>query len=215
MRKDVPKEKSRKAAERGSAMVEFTLAAGLFLVPLLLGTIIIGQNLIREIETTQVCRDASHMYAYGVDFSVPSNQQILVNIGQGLNLQVSGGNAVVILSTVTYIDGTACQAGGYQPNSSSCANYDQTVFTRRIVIGNSSIRQSAFGTPNPSLIDSSGNISPAGYLNDTSTRAVGFSTLIPLSAGQFAYMGEMFLSSPDLDWWGFLGNTGTSARSIF
>lgn len=196
-------------------MVEFTCAAGLFLVPLLLGTIVIGQNLIRAIETTQVCRDASHMYAYGVDFSQPSNQNILINIGQGLNLQVSGGNGVVILSTVTYIDGTACQAGGYQPNASSCANYMQTVFTRRLVIGNSSIRSSAFGTPNPSLIDSSGNISQAGYLNDTSTRAVGFSSVVPLSANQFAYMGEMYVASPDLNWWGLLGNTGSSARSIF
>ena len=201
--------------ERGSAMVEFTLAAGLFLVPLLLGTMVIGQNLIREIETTQVCRDAGHMYAYGVDFSQAANQNLLVDIGQGLNLQTSGGEGVVILSTVTYIGPNDCTAGGYQANSSSCANLNQTVFTRRIVIGNSSIQSSAFGTPNSSLMDSSGNISQAGYLNNTSTRATNFSNLIPLTSGQYAFMSEMYVATPDLSVWSFLGTTGVSARSIF
>ncbi len=196
-------------------MVEFTLAMSVFLVPLLFGTMVIGQNLIREIEVTQLCRDASHMYAYGVDFSQPTNQNLLVDIGQGLNFQTSGGNGVVILSTVTYIGPNDCVAGGYQPNGSSCANINQTVFTRRIVVGNSSIKSSAYGTPNASLIDSSGNISQAGYLNNTSTRAVNFSNLIPLTSGQYAFMAETHVATPDLSWWGYLGTTGVDARSIF
>ena len=193
-------------------MVEFTLATALFLVPLLFGTMVIGQNLLREIEVTQVSRDAGHMYSYGIDFSQTANQNLLVDIAKGLSFQTSGGNGVVILSTVTFIGPNDCAAGGYGNN---CANVNQTVITRRIVIGNSAIKSSAFGTPNASLMDSSGNVSQAGYLNDTSTRAAGFSSLIPLVSGQYSYMSEMYVSTPDLSWWSYLGTTGVSARSIF
>jgi len=201
--------------ERGSVMIEFTLATSLFLVPLLLGTMVIGQNLIREIEVTQVCRDAGHMYSYGVDFSQSANQNLLVNLAQGLSFQTSGGNGVVILSTVTFIGPNDCVAGGYQPNGSSCANLNQTVFTRRIVVGNASVKASAFGTPSAGLIDSSGNISQAGYLNNTSTRATGFSSLVALTSGQFSFMSEMYVATPDLSFWTYLGTTGVSARTIF
>ena len=195
-------------------MVEFTLAAGLFLVPLLLGAIVIGQNVIREIEVTQVCRDSAHMYSYGIDFSQSQNQNLLVNLARGLNLQVSGGNDVVTFSTITFVGPNDCVAGGYQANSSSCANMNQTVITRRIVVGNTTLKPSAFGTPNSSLMNSSGNVSPAGYLNDTSTRATGFSSLIPLVSGQFAYVSEMYVLTPDVSW-SYLGNTAISARFIF
>jgi hypothetical protein len=203
------------ARERGSAMVEFTLATSLFLAPLLFGTMVIGQNLIREMEVTQVCRDAGHMHSYGVDFSLPANQNLLVNIARGLSFQTSSGNGVVILSTLTYVDSNDCIAGGYQPNGSSCANFNHTVITRRIVVGNASVKASSFGTPNASLIDSSGNVSPAGYLNNTSTRADGFASLVALTSGQYSYLSEMYVDTPDLSWWSYLGATGVSARSIF
>jgi hypothetical protein len=208
----MPKQQNRNSRERGGAIVEFTLAMSFLLMPLLLGTMVIGQNLIREIEVTQVCRDAGHMYSYGIDFSQSGNQDLLVKIAQGLSFQKSGGNGVVILSTVTYISSNDCQAGGF---GSNCANVNQTVFTRRIVVGNASVKSSAFGTPSASLIDSSGNISQAGYLNNTSTRAVGFSNLVNLTSGQFSFMSEMYVATPDLSFWSYLGSTGVSARTIF
>ena len=196
-------------------MVEFTLATAFFLVPLLCGTMVIGVNLIREMEVTQVCRDACHMHSFGVDFSLPENQDLVVNLAQGLSFQKSGGNGVLILSTLTFVGPNDCIAGGYQPNGSSCANINQTVITRRVVIGDSSLRASGFGTPNASLIDSSGNISPSGYLNNTSTRANGFSALVTLASGQYSYLSEMYVATPDLSWWSYLSTTGVSARSIF
>lgn len=205
----------RDRLQRGSAMVEVTLVTSLFLIPLLFGTIILGLNLIREIEVTEVCRDAAHMYAFGIDFSQSSYQNLLVDLAQGLNFSTSGGNGVVILSTVTFVGPNDCTAAGYQANTSSCPNMNQTVFTRRIVVGNSSLRQSGFGTPNSGDMDSEGDISASTYLTDTSTRAVGFSSLIPLTSGQFAYMSEMYLATPDLSWWNYLGTTSISARSIF
>lgn len=155
------------------------------------------------------------MYAAGLDLSQSTYQNLLVDLAIGLNMTTTGGNGVVILSTVMYVDATACTAGGYSANSSSCPNYQNIVFTKRIVVGNSSLHTSNLGTPNSAEMDSSGSVSVSGYLTDTSNRVAGFSNIIPLTSGEFAYVSEMFVTSPDTTWWTPLGTPSISARSIF
>jgi len=205
---------SKPTREHGGALMEFSFST-LFWVPLLLGTMVLGLNLSRAIRVTQFCRDAGHMYAYGVDFSQSANQNLLIQLATGLNITTTGGNGVVIFSTITSIAASDCTAGGLQANSSQCPNLNYMVFTNRIVIGNSSLTPSAFGTPNASDMDSSGSIPSSKFLTDTSTRAVGFSNLIMVASGQYAYVSEAHFSSPDYDWTGFLTGTGVAARSIF
>ncbi len=207
--------KKGRPRERGSALVEFVLCISLFWVPLFFGTLVIGFNLVRVLQVTQVCRDAGHMYSFGIDFSQAAYQNLLVSLSRGLNMTTTGGNGVIILSTVTYIAGTDCTAGGYQANTTSCPNMNQTVFTRRIVIGNASLHASTFGTPSSGNMDSSGNVSSAGYLTNTADRAVAFSNIMTISSGQYAYVSEMFVTSPDFSWWGPLGTTASNSRSIF
>lgn len=204
----------RRSSERGSALVEFLLAAGLLLVPLLLGTMFFGMSLVRANQVTELCRDAAHMYAYGVDFSQSSSQNLIVQLAQGLNMSTTGGNGVIILSTVTYIADADCVSGGYS-DPSTCPNDKQTVFTNRIVIGNPSLSTSAFGTPSSGIVAANGNITNTNYLKDTSARAVGFSNLIALSSGQYAYVAETFVNSPDFNVWKFSGSGLISSRSIF
>ncbi len=200
--------------------MEFVLCFALFWVPFFLGMVEIGLNLIRAIEVTEVCRDAAHMFSYGIDFSDPGNQAILLKTAQGLDISATG-QGVVILSDISYIGDNDCTGANLQANPSSCPNWNKYVIRKRIVIGNSSIRQSAFGTPKAGDTDSSGNIAPMTYLTDTSCQASvtpgtpGFSNLMTLAPGQYAYMAEMTLNSPDLSSWGPLGNTGSSALSIF
>ena len=209
--------------QRGSAIVEFVFAVSLFWVPLFLGTLVLGFNLIRAIQVTQVCRDSAHMYSYGVDFSQTSYQTLLANLATGLNLNVSGdsgpfggsaGSAVIVLSTISYIDHTACAAGGY--SDSACTNLGSTVFTKQIVLGNSALHASAFGTPNASDLDSSGNVSSAGYLTHSGDKATNFSPqVLSLTAStQFAYVAEMWVQSSN-SWWSFLGTPIVSSRAIF
>jgi hypothetical protein len=200
--------------ESGSALMEFSFST-LFWVPLLLGTMVLGLNLSRSIHVTEVCRDAGHMYAYGVDFSQAGNQNLLLLLATGLNITATGGNGVIIFSTITYIAASDCTAGGLSANSSQCPNLNYMVFTQRLVIGNSSLKASAFGTPNSSDMDSSGSIPSSKFLTDTSTRATGFSNLINIASGQYAYVSEAYFSSPDYDWTGFLTGTGVAARNIF
>lgn len=193
--------------ERGSALVEFVLSISLFWVPLFLGTLVVGFGLVRAVQVTQLCRDAGHMYSFGMDFSQPAYQTLLANMAQGYTL-TSTGNAVIVLSTIEFIGPNEC---------SGCTNENTPVFTRQIVVGNSSIHASSFGTP-PSAdmnSDGSGDVLQSAYLNDSRDQATGFSNVIPMTDGQYAYVAEMWVQSPDVRWWSFLGQTSLSARSIF
>ena len=211
----LPTPTKRRRGERGTAALEFAFAFALFWIPLFLGMVVIGFNLIRAVQVTQVCRDAGHMYAYGIDFSQSAYQNLLVNLAIGLNMTTTGGNGVVILSSVTYIDSAACTAGGYQADTTHCPNLNTIVFTRRIVIGNSTLHSSNLGSPNSAELDSSGNVSVSGYLTDTANQVSNFSSIIPLTAGQFAFVSEMFVNSPDTSWWTAVSTPHISARSIF
>jgi hypothetical protein len=155
------------------------------------------------------------MYAYGVDFSQAGNKSLLLRLADGLNITATGGTGVVIFSTITYIASGDCTAGGLSANSSQCPNLNYMVFTKRVVIGNSSLRASSFGTPNAADMDSSGSIPSSKFLTDATARANGFSNLMTVSSGQYAYVAEVYFSSPDYDWTGFLTGTGVAARSIF
>lgn len=122
-------------------------------MPLFLGTGVTGINMIRTLQTVQLARDAGHMYAKGVDFSQPGNQTILVNLGSNLGLSATSGSgsAVVILSTIIYVDASQCGLVGAVDGSgnptSSCTNYTKWVFTQRMELGNTSIRASNYGSP--------------------------------------------------------------------
>jgi hypothetical protein len=50
----------RRRRQRGNELIEFALVATL-LLPLLFGTVVVGLNLGRSIQVTQVSRDTGHM----------------------------------------------------------------------------------------------------------------------------------------------------------
>jgi hypothetical protein len=166
-------------------------------------------------QVTQVCRDVAHMFAYGVDFTQSSYQDLVVNtLSAQLGLTKSGtdGHGVVILSKITLIDKTC------DNTKPPCANTGYYVVTRRIIIGNSTIKSSAFA-PSLSSMDGSGNVSQTNYLNSASARAsasgASFASPITLPVGQFAYVGEMYVTSPKNGSWSTSGPPSVAARFIF
>lgn len=188
----------------GVSSIEFAFST-LVMVPLLLGTGVIGINMIRALQVVQLARDAGHMYARGVDFGLPGNQTILANLGQdvGLSTTAGQGNAVVIFSSLTYIDKNACAAVGAVDASgnptAACTNYTKWVFTQRLNVGNTSVHTSNFGSPSGVTLDSDGKISAA----DQATKAgdvATFSGVNPYSvvngvaqglpSGQVLYLSE-------------------------
>ena len=209
-----------KVGERGNAMLEFGIVAPCLII-LLFGTVSLGLMLGRTIQVNSVCRDLAHMYVDGIDFTRPQSQAIAVQLGQGTGMTANGGNGVVIFSRVMTVYQADCDAAGF---SGTCGNLGQCVFTQRVVVGNSTLRTSNFGTPSAALMNAAGNISNTVYLQntDSSTRTTGLDTLL-IAAGQptlipqgsSVWVTEVFYQAPDLS---FLGNStagGSYARFIF
>jgi hypothetical protein len=210
----------RKTSEKGNSMMEFGLAMTLA-IPLVFGTVAFGVNLGNLLQGTQIIRDVDHMYAQGVDFSQSVNQNIAVTLVQGLGgMTVNGGNGVIILSQIIQIYPADCSASGY--TTAQCSNLGHTVYLNRIVIGNSALRPSNYGTPNAAYITAGGNLGSPNYLTKADAQASNFTNVLSpnltpiggatpyLADGQVAYVVEGYFASP---WLSFLGHWDTDSTA--
>jgi hypothetical protein len=128
-------------SSKGVAIIEFALSL-LVMVPLLLGTVGIGIQMVQSMQVIQLSRDAARMYGSvkgGMDLSTSGPRSILAKLGANLGLHTAagdtGGNAVLILTTVKYID------------TPGATNYQYWVFHHRLVFGNPAYRTSRYGSP--------------------------------------------------------------------
>lgn len=231
----------RKKREAGQEIIEFALMA-MFLVPMLLGTFVVGMNIIKNLQANQVVRDLDDIYIHGGDFSTYPMQQLAQRLGQGLNLQFpafpsgtlnvqantgSSGDGLVWVSQVMYIGATTdpnCVSVG----AANCTNHDSFVFTQRIVFGNSSLNSvhpSALGDPTGATIATGGNVQ--NYVTDSNAQlsSSGEAALTslwqttsngqtPLTDGQVVYVVEGYFQTPTLSLGNFTSN-GVYARSFF
>src|ERR1700694_3354778 len=98
----------RKNREQGTSILEFALIA-IPTVFMMLGVVVVGIDLGRSVQVTQICRDADSMFARGVPLYLASAQGVIVRLGQNLNLETTGGDGLVILSKVQSVkDVDAC-----------------------------------------------------------------------------------------------------------
>jgi hypothetical protein len=174
-------------------MVELALIFSVS-VPLLLGATGIGIRLGRTLSGLQVTRDVAHMYALGADFSLPGTQAIARTLSRDFTLTGSG-NGVLILSRIVKIYQADCDAAGVP----SCPNGGQTVFTERLVIGNTALRSSSFGTPPASYVDAQGKIKSSDYCQQATLVADGFDAVLSMQQGQAAYLVEGYFSMPEIN----------------
>ena len=213
----MPHRPPNRTAESGSAAVEFAFCC-LVIMPLLMGLIAIGFALVREMQVTQVCRDAGHMYAKGVDFSTNNLAARTMILGTGSALGLTDpaqtpaipSSGAIILTTIMLVTQSDCVAGGYP---SGCTNQGYPVITNQILIGDPSV-VSTFGT----FVVSS---NPADYLTNSNDRASNFPSSVitywntnPNQSGQLAYISEVQVTNHAFDWTGFVGSTVASI-SIF
>ncbi|MCC6585513.1 MAG: pilus assembly protein [Bryobacterales bacterium] len=216
--------RARKGLQRGSSLVEFALVAAV-LLPLLFGTVNLGFNLSRAVQVSQIVRDIGHLYVRNLDFSLAASTDLAVRLASGLGMTANGGDGVLILSRIEYITDAQCTAGGV--TVSACTNNNKAVVTQRYVIGNSSLRSSAFATPAASIVlaadDASsgfkkGEILPANYLTNSTAATTGFtSVLTGMTGGETAYLVEGYFKSVG---WNFSqsyspNTDGVYARVIF
>jgi len=203
----------RQESERGSSAIEFAFCC-LVLMPLLLGGLSVGFNLLRATQVAQFARDAGHLYAYGVDFTQSSAQQMLVKLATGLDFSLTGGTGEVIFTRILMVGAGDCTAGGLQANTASCPNLNRAVYTRWYRLGNKNIFNSSFGSPT-TADTATGMISSTSYLRDSTARASGFGNVMTLAASQSVFLTEVYFSSSDYDLTGFLTGNGVYARAIF
>jgi Flp pilus assembly protein TadG len=214
-----PMNQRNRSSERGSTILEFAIIAP-GLVLLFFGSIGLGIMMGRYIQTVQTCRDVAHMYVDGVDFTQSANQNIVIQqLASGTGITATGGNGVVILSRITTVYQADCDAAGF---SGSCNNLNNAVITQRISFGNPGLRSSYFGTPTSTLMDSSGNIAPSVYLQntDSSVQATGFTALLTAAGtvqaqGDAAWVAEVFFTYPDISFLGTSTAGGAYSRFIF
>jgi hypothetical protein len=229
----------RRNAQSGQEILEFGLVAVL-LVPMFIGTFVVGMNLVRSIQTNQVCRDLCSMYIHGGDFSTYPLQQEAQRLAQGLNLQIgasfsgnqqsnvgNAGNGLVTVTQIMWIGSTTssnCIAVG----AANCTNASSFVYTQQIQFGNGTLTNSntdSLGSPVAATMNSSGVVQ--NYVTDTRAKIAGAAqtsleslwqvnngTTTALTDGQVAYIVETYFQSPDLSV-GSLSGTGVYARYFF
>ena len=212
--------KSKRGTTRGSTIVEFALVMP-FLMIAFFWTAGLGIMLGRHIQTVQSCRDLAHLYVDGVDFTKSANQNLAVQLAQGTGMTATGGNGTVIFSRVITVYQADCDAAGL---SSQCNNLGLCVFTQRIVLGNSALRSSTYGTPTSTLMDPQGNISASVYLanTDASVRTTGLAAALTASGqtllipqGNAVWITEVYFPYPDVAYLGPSTSGGTYSRFIY
>jgi Flp pilus assembly protein TadG len=205
----------RKNGERGNTMIEFAVVMP-FWIAVLFGTIAMGTNLTRSIQTVQASRDLGNMYARGTDFSSAGFQNLITGDGglsaslvQGMDLSGSG-NAVIYLSQVRHVYTT-------DNDCSSCANAGSDVFINQVVFGNTALFTSYLGTSPPAGdLDSHDNTkNPTTLAGDkTNQNALFPSTYTMPGNGTVAFVVEVFVASQDVSFLGFSG-AGNYSRAVF
>jgi hypothetical protein len=204
----------RRKNQKGTSVLEF----GLIIWPtviMLMGVVVVGNELGRSVEAAQVCRDADSMYVRGVDFSQSGNQAELARIGQALNLQTTNsGNGIVILSKVTFIPDPSSSCG--QPTNtgySTCTSGEYRL-AQQTIIGNTSLLSTHFPTTGTPTFDSENNVTNySDYTNGTAATINNFPlTLYPT---QFSYVSETYFQMLDLSLPGFQSNPGVYSVAFF
>lgn len=211
----------RRAGQSGAVMIEMALTST-FIVGMLILTMTICSDVIRMIQTNLFTRDIGHMWARGVDFKDPANQNLALKVGRGLDFRLGTGNGVAILSQIEYLSQTECKNG--------CTNINQWVLVQRLNMGNTSLPKSKYlANPPANELDANGYVTKTCnsnycYFSDPQLAMPTFNLLrLPLSGGQPTnegfnsgtpvYMIETYFMTPS--WSGLRDNPYIYTVSLF
>jgi hypothetical protein len=198
----------RNRKEQGHSILEFALLA-MPTVTMLLGVVVVGIDLGRGVMVTQISRDAGAMYVRGLDFSQTGNQQVLVRLGQNMNLQLTGGDGRVTFSKVTFIPDPSCGS----PPDPNCTN-GKSVLMQRIVFGNTTLQATHYPTAGSISQDGQGNVN--NYTTDPNAVIANFTTnAFQLKPNEISYVAETFFRTQDVSMAGFISSPGVYAQSFF
>jgi hypothetical protein len=200
--------KKHNKKEQGHSILEFALIA-MPTVTMLLGVVVVGIDLGRSDQVTEICRDADAMYVRGIDFSQTGNQQELVRLGQNMNLQTSNGDGLVTFSKVLFIPDVSCGS----PPDPNCT-VGKNVLMQRIVFGNTTLQSTHFPTSGTVSQDAQGNV--ANYTTDPNAVITNFTTNgFQLKPNEISYVAETYFRTLDVSMAGILSSPGIYAQAFF
>lgn len=216
----------RRKSQSGQEIIEFALAAVL-LVPMLIGSVVLGFGTVRSIQVQHVSRDLANMYIHGADFSTYPMQQMAQRLSRGLNLQIgtsfagnrrqntgNSGDGLVTVSQIMYVGGLS-SASCVSVGAANCTNRDSFVFTQRIQFGNGSLSApDSLGSPATTEISTSGYIQEpikdggaklpgSGQSSMQALWQVSGGGRAPLQDGQVSYVVEVYIRAPGVDFGAF------------
>jgi hypothetical protein len=205
---------SKRKKQKGTSVLEFALIIWPTVL-MLMGVVVVGNELGRAVQALQVCRDADSMYVRGVDFSQSGNQAELARIGQSLNLQASNsGNGIVILSKVTFIPNPSSSCGVPTDAGYSTCTSGEYRLAQQTIIGNTTLPGTHYPTTGSPTFDSEDNVTNySDYTNGTAATINNFPLV--LYPGQFSYVAETYFQMLDLSMPGFQSSPGVYSVAFF
>jgi Flp pilus assembly protein TadG len=203
---------AKKRGERGVSILEFALIV-IPMVFMMFGVVVIGVDLSRAIQVAQIARDADAMFMRGVPLYSTPAQNFLAQLGQGMNLQTSGGDGLVILSKIQFIPDASCGT----PSSSTYANC--TVGTNRLVqriqIGNTAISGSATRFPTAGSVSYDSLDQVNNYLTDANAVVTNFATSLQLKPLEVSYVAEAYFQTSTVSLGIIQTSPGIYAQTFF
>jgi hypothetical protein len=214
MRLIMPIQSTSRQAQKGQALLEFSLIA-ISLALMFAGAFTIGAMLNKALQVSNVTRSAAVLMVTAItnpkadlNLVLPQNQRILIREASGLGMASDAqydpsptGTGAIFLSKIILVGDNECAAGvspiptGVPPwSTATCANYNKYVFAYYVAIGNNTRWASAFGTPPPSSIQSDGTVSAVNIATDTNVQIPNttMTPIITLVQSKYALISETY-----------------------
>src|SRR5271170_5264443 len=98
----------RRPKHPGVTSLRLYVLGAIFLIPLSIGIVMVTNSASRSDHAYQISHDVGSMYAQGLDFSQGANQNIALNVAEGIGIDIQGGKAVLILSKIRVVHPSDC-----------------------------------------------------------------------------------------------------------
>jgi len=181
---------------------------------MLFGVVVIGVDLGRAIQVAQICRDADSMFSRGAPLYSSSGQTFLVQLGQNMNLQLVGGDGLIILSEIQSVpDPSVCGAPG-SANYSTCTTFTN-VLVQRIYIGNTAIDGSATRFPTAGAVTYNSLDQVDNYTTDPNAIIGNFAASLQLKPNEESYVAEAYFQTDSVGLGSFQTSPGIYAQAFF
>ena len=102
----------RRPKHPGTTLMRLYVLGAIFLIPLSIGIVLVTNNASRSDHAYQASHDVGSMFAQGLDFSQGANQNIALNVAEGIGIDIQGGKGVLILSKIRVVHPSDCPPDG-------------------------------------------------------------------------------------------------------